>query len=71
MLYAGVLPNTDWLKGTGVDLSPKGHVIVSKYNKTNVGNIFAAGDCTSFPLKMNGDAMTSIGHYQMALGHGM
>ena len=65
-----MLPNTKWLEGTDVKLTSKGHVIVNKYNKTSVDNIHAAGDCTSFPLFLNGGEMTSIGHYQMALSHG-
>lgn len=45
-------------------------MIVNKYNKTNIDNVFAAGDCTSFPLFLNNDQLTSIGHYQMALATG-
>jgi len=65
-----VLPNTEWLKDSGVKLSERGHIIVNKYNKTNIDNIHAAGDCTTFPLFIDGDRLVNIGHYQMALSHG-
>ncbi len=46
----GLLPNTEWLKGT-VDLSSRGEIIVDHHGKTNVPGIFAAGDCTTVPYK--------------------
>lgn len=46
----GLLPNTDWLKGT-VDLSPHGEVMVDAHARTNVPGVFAAGDVTTTPFK--------------------
>lgn len=46
----GLLPNTDWLKGT-VDLSRTGEIEVDAHGKTNVPGVFAAGDCTTVPYK--------------------
>ncbi|RYF08036.1 MAG: alkyl hydroperoxide reductase subunit F [Comamonadaceae bacterium] len=46
----GLLPNTDWLKGT-VELSRFGEVIVDSHGRTNVPGVFAAGDCTTVPYK--------------------
>lgn len=46
----GLLPNTDWLKGT-VDLSHTGEIEVDAHGKTNVPGVFAAGDCTTVPYK--------------------
>jgi alkyl hydroperoxide reductase subunit F len=46
----GLLPNTDWLKGS-VDLSPRGEVLVDAKAETSVHGIFAAGDCTTTPYK--------------------
>ncbi|XP_067931278.1 apoptosis-inducing factor 3-like [Watersipora subatra] len=66
----GVKPNTKWLEGSGVKLSSSGHIEVSKYNKTSVGNIYAGGDCTTFPLFIRDDEMHTVGHYHMALSHG-
>lgn len=46
----GLLPNTDWLKGT-LDLSERGEVIIDHRGATSVPGIFAAGDCTTSPYK--------------------
>ncbi|AVP58399.1 alkyl hydroperoxide reductase subunit F [Pulveribacter suum] len=46
----GLLPNTDWLKGT-VELSKFGEIVVDARNHTNVSGVFAAGDCTTVPYK--------------------
>jgi len=46
----GLLPNTDWLKGT-VELSKFGEIVVDAKGHTNVPGVFAAGDCTTVPYK--------------------
>ncbi len=46
----GLLPNTDWLKGT-VNLSRFGEIEVDARGATNVPGVFAAGDCTTVPYK--------------------
>jgi len=46
----GLLPNTDWLKGT-VELSKHGEVIVDPKGETSMPGVFAAGDCTTVPYK--------------------
>jgi len=46
----GLLPNTDWLKGT-VDLTPWGEIKVDDHGQTSVPGVFAAGDCTTVPYK--------------------
>ncbi len=46
----GLLPNTDWLKGT-VELSKFGEIVVDAHGRTNVPGVFAAGDCTTVPYK--------------------
>ena len=46
----GLLPNTDWLRGT-VELSERGEVVVDDRNATSVPGVFAAGDCTTVPYK--------------------
>jgi len=38
--------------------------------RTNVADIFGAGDVTSFPLTFRGDQQISIGHWQMSQAHG-
>jgi alkyl hydroperoxide reductase subunit F len=46
----GLLPNTDWLKGT-VTLSPRGEIEVDARGQTSVPGVFAAGDVTTVPFK--------------------
>ena len=46
----GLLPNTDWLKGT-VALSPRGEIEVDVRGQTSIPGIFAAGDVTTVPYK--------------------
>jgi len=46
----GLVPNTEWLKGT-VDLSRYGEIEIDAKGHTNVPGVFAAGDCTTVPYK--------------------
>ncbi|MBB1059588.1 alkyl hydroperoxide reductase subunit F [Marilutibacter spongiae] len=46
----GLLPNTEWLKGT-VALSPRGEIIIDERGQTSVPGVFAAGDATTVPYK--------------------
>mgnify|MGYP003581739858 FL=1 len=46
----GLLPNTDWLKGT-VDLTARGEIEIDARGQTSVAGVFAAGDCTTVPYK--------------------
>tara|TARA_R110000868_G_scaffold205939_3_gene454621 strand:- start:5835 stop:7388 length:1554 start_codon:yes stop_codon:yes gene_type:complete len=46
----GLLPNTEWLKGT-VELSNRGEIIVDSRGETSLPGIFAAGDVTTVPYK--------------------
>ena len=46
----GLLPNTEWLKGT-VALSSRGEIEVDAKGQTSVPGVFAAGDVTTVPYK--------------------
>jgi alkyl hydroperoxide reductase subunit F len=46
----GLVPNTEWLKGT-VELSKFGEIVVDAKGHTNVPGVFASGDCTTVPYK--------------------
>jgi alkyl hydroperoxide reductase subunit F len=46
----GLLPNTDWLKGT-LKLSPRGEIEVDARGQTSLPGVFAAGDATTTPWK--------------------
>ena len=47
----GLVPNTDWLKDSGIDLNNRGEIIVDNQGSTTVSGIFAAGDCTDQAYK--------------------
>jgi alkyl hydroperoxide reductase subunit F len=46
----GLLPNTDWLKGT-LALSSRGEIEVDARGQTSLPGVFAAGDATTTPFK--------------------
>ena len=46
----GLLPNTDWLKGT-LELSKFGEIVIDAKGQTSLPGVFAAGDCTTVPYK--------------------
>lgn len=45
VMSAGIRPNTEFLKDSGIELNPNGTVKVNEYMQTNDENIYAAGDC--------------------------
>jgi len=47
----GLVPNTEWLKDSGVTLSPRGEIVIDDKAATNLPGIFAAGDVTTVPYK--------------------
>ncbi len=49
-IQIGLVPNTDWLKGT-VELSRHGEIVVDSKGQTSVPGVFAAGDATTVPFK--------------------
>ena len=64
----GLVPNTEWLKGGPVDLTPRGEIIVDAKGQTSVSGIFAAGDVTTVPYKqiiiaMGEGAKASLGAF--------
>ncbi|TFY98802.1 alkyl hydroperoxide reductase subunit F [Ramlibacter rhizophilus] len=46
----GLVPNTDWLKGT-IELSRYGEIVVDAKGQTSMPGVFAAGDATTVPYK--------------------
>ena len=46
----GLVPNTEWLKGT-IELTKYGEIIVDAKGTTSVPGVFAAGDATTTPYK--------------------
>jgi NADPH-dependent 2,4-dienoyl-CoA reductase/sulfur reductase-like enzyme len=44
LVSIGVIPNTEWLAGSGVELAKDGSILCDEYLETSVPGIFAAGD---------------------------
>jgi len=49
-IQIGLVPNSDWLKGT-LDLSKYGEIEINHHNATSLPGVFAAGDVTTIPYK--------------------
>lgn len=47
ILAIGVAPDTGFLKGSGIDLGPRGHILVNDRLETNQEGIYAVGDAIS------------------------
>ncbi len=47
LLSIGVAPNTEFTKGSGIELGPRNAILVDREMRTNVEDIFAAGDCAT------------------------
>jgi NADPH-dependent 2,4-dienoyl-CoA reductase/sulfur reductase-like enzyme len=43
----GVVPNTDWLKASPLELDDRGGIVVDESLRTSAPDVFAAGDCAS------------------------
>ena len=46
----GLVPNTEWLKGS-LELSKTGEIVIDSHGRTSVPGVFAAGDATTTPFK--------------------
>lgn len=76
-IFAGVIPNSKFLAGSGVELDNVGHIITNHELMTNVGGIFASGDVRSGATKQvtsaSGEGTTaalSIREYLNKLANG-
>ncbi len=44
ILSIGVIPDTEFLKDSGIKLGPRGHIIVNEKMQTNIESVYAVGD---------------------------
>jgi len=66
----GVTPCTEFAKDSGLSINKQGNIVVDKYMRTNIKNIYAGGDIVSFPYCYDNDKLINIGHWQLAAAHG-
>ena len=50
-IQIGLVPNTEWLTDSGLDLTKFGEITVDEEGRTNIPGVFAAGDVTTVPYK--------------------
>ena len=50
-IQIGLVPNTEWLTDSGLDLTKFGEIAVDEEGRTNIPGVFAAGDVTTVPYK--------------------
>jgi NADPH-dependent 2,4-dienoyl-CoA reductase/sulfur reductase-like enzyme len=67
----GVIPNTDWLEGSGVPLHERDNAIVADATlATGRPGVYAAGDVTYFPHPLFDDTLMRLEHWTNAAEHG-
>ena len=47
IVATGIKPNTEFLKDTGIELFKNGAIIIDRFGKTNIPNVYSAGDCAT------------------------
>lgn len=62
IMAVGVRPNTAFLKGSGVALAKNGAVIIDREMRTNIEDIYSAGDCAEvYNMAMQENAYLPLG----------
>nr|WP_205614753.1 FAD-dependent oxidoreductase [Streptomyces chartreusis] len=62
----GARPATAWLAGSGIELGAHGEVVADDRLRTSVPDIYAVGDCASFPSGRYGERLL-VHHWDNAL----
>jgi dihydrolipoamide dehydrogenase len=71
LVAIGRRPNTEevGLERAGVNLDPKGHIVIDEQCRTNVPSIFAIGDCTGNPYLAHRAKRQAIVAAEVIAGH--
>ncbi|WP_369270486.1 NAD(P)/FAD-dependent oxidoreductase [Streptomyces sp. R11] len=62
----GARPATAWLADSGIELGARGDVVADERLRTSVPDVYAVGDCASFPSGRYGDRLL-VHHWDNAL----
>ena len=62
----GARPATDWLAGSGIALGPDGSVTADSTLRSSLPDVYAVGDCASFPSARYGERLL-VHHWDNAL----
>ena len=69
VLCTGVRPNTAFIEDLGLNLIDNGAIVVNNQARTNIENIFAAGDCATVPhAQMEDPVWIPLATYANKLG---
>ncbi|MFF8968087.1 NAD(P)/FAD-dependent oxidoreductase [Streptomyces sp. NPDC014995] len=62
----GARPATAWLAGSGIELGTHGEVVADAHLRTSAPDVYAVGDCASFPSGRYGERLL-VHHWDNAL----
>ncbi|MFC4468212.1 NAD(P)/FAD-dependent oxidoreductase [Streptomyces xiangluensis] len=62
----GARPATAWLTGSGIELGAHREVVADDHLRTSVRDVYAVGDCASFPSRRYGERLL-VHHWDNAL----
>ncbi|MER6690419.1 NAD(P)/FAD-dependent oxidoreductase [Streptomyces minutiscleroticus] len=62
----GARPATGWLAGSGIGLGVHGEVLADEFLRTSAPDVYAVGDCASFPSRRYGERLL-VHHWDNAL----
>jgi NADPH-dependent 2,4-dienoyl-CoA reductase/sulfur reductase-like enzyme len=62
----GARPATGWLAGSGIALGPDGAITADEHLRTSLPDVYAVGDCASFPSGRYGERLL-VHHWDNAL----
>lgn len=62
----GARPATAWLTGSGIELGAHREVVADDHLRTSVPDVYAVGDCASFPSRRYGERLL-VHHWDNAL----
>jgi alkyl hydroperoxide reductase subunit F len=70
----GLVPNTEWLTDSPIELSQRGEIVIDERGMTSVPGIFAAGDVTTVPYKqiviaMGEGSKAALGAFDYLIRH--
>lgn len=68
IVATGFKPNTEFLRSTKINLSKEGAIVIDDQCRTNLPDIFAAGDCATVPHKISGDVYIPLATSANKLG---
>ena len=66
VVAVGAALQTDWLKGSGVELTDKGEVVVDAHFRNAKSGVYAAGDVARFPYFAQSNAPIRVEHWAFA-----